>query len=139
MLVITPHVKIPLEEFQFTFSRSSGPGGQNVNKVNTKAQLRWCVVSSPSLSEPVRARLLQGQRRRLTADGDLLITSQRFRDAPRNREDCLEKLRQILLAAVKPPRVRKPTRPTRGSIRRRIRAKQQRSLKKQDRRTTSDE
>jgi ribosome-associated protein len=139
MLAITPHVKIPLAELEFTFSRSSGPGGQNVNKVNTKAQLRWRVASSPSLPEPVRSRLLQRQRRRLTADGDLLITSQRFRDAPRNKADCLEKLRRIVLEVAEPPRVRKPTKPTRGSVRRRVRLKQQRALKKRDRRAATDE
>ena len=129
MLVITPHLRIPLAEVEFTFSRSSGPGGQNVNKVSSKAQLRWRVSSSPSLPEPVRVRLLQRQRRRLTADGDLLITSQRFRDAPRNRADCLEKLCRIVREAAKPPRVRKPTRPTRASARRRFRAKQRRALR----------
>ena len=126
-------MEIPLAEIEFTYSRSSGPGGQNVNKVSTKAQLRWRVVSSPSLPEPVRVRLVQRQRRRLTAEGDLLITSQRFRDAPRNREDCLEKLRQIVAEAAKPPRVRKPTKPTRGSIRRRLQLKQQQSSKKRER------
>jgi ribosome-associated protein len=139
MLAITPHLKIPLAEMEFTFSRSSGPGGQNVNKVSSKAQLRWRVSTSPSLPEPVRARLLQSQRRRLTADGDLLIQSQRFRDAPRNKADCLEKLRQIVHAAAKPPRVRKATKPTRASARRRLRAKQQRSLKKRERRPAADE
>jgi len=139
MLVVTRQLQIPLAEIRFTFARSSGPGGQNVNKVNTKAQLRWAVASSPSLPEPVRARLLQKHRRRVTAEGDLLIVSQRFRDAGRNRNDCLEKLRRMLLDAAHPPRTRKPTRPTRGSIRRRLGLKQRRARKKQQRRVETEQ
>jgi ribosome-associated protein len=120
MLIITPNLHIPLREFQFTFSRSSGPGGQNVNKVNTKALLRWPVAKSPSLPEPIRLRLLAKCRRQVTVEGDLLIVSQRFRDAGRNAADCLEKLRRILAEAAVPIRSRKPTRPTRSSVRRRV-------------------
>jgi len=138
MLIVTRQLQIPLAEFRFTFARSSGPGGQNVNKLNTKAQLRWAVASSPSLPEPVRARLLQKHRRRVTAEGDLLIVSQRFRDAGRNRNDCLEKLRGLLIEAAHPPRTRKPTRPTRASIRRRLGLKQRRARKKQQRRVETD-
>jgi len=139
MLVVTPHIAIPLEELRFTFARSSGPGGQNVNKVSTKAQLRWAAASTPSLPEPIRARLLQNQRRRLTAEGDLLIVSQRFRDAPRNRDDCLEKLRRMLLEAAASPRIRRRTRPTRASVRRRLNLKQKQARKKQHRRAAGDE
>ena len=138
MLVVTPNLQIPLEELQFTFARSSGPGGQNVNKLNTKAQLRWAVLSSPSLPDAVRARLLENQRRRVTADGDLRIVSQRFRDASRNRNDCLEKLRRMLLEAATPPRRRKPTRPTRASVRRRLGLKQRRARTKRERRAETD-
>jgi ribosome-associated protein len=133
MLIITPHLQIPLREFEFTFSRSSGPGGQNVNKVNTKAQLRWPVTNSPSLPEPVRERLLAKCRRQITVNGDLLIVSQRFRDAGRNAADCLEKLRRLLVEVAHPARPRKPTRPTRSSVRRRIENKRRLSQKKQHR------
>ncbi len=138
MLVVNSRLKIPLREFQFTFARSSGPGGQNVNKLNTKALLRWHVMQSPSLPASVRERLLAKHRRRLTSDGDFLVVSQRFRDAGRNVADCLEKLRQMLAEAAVPKKVRKPTKPTRASVRRRLEQKQKRSRRKQLRRETPE-
>lgn len=139
MLVVNLRLKIPLREFQFTFARSSGPGGQNVNKLNTKALLRWPVVASPTLPEAVRRRLLAKQHRRVTNDGDLLITSQRFRDAGRNVADCLEKLRAMLAEAAVVPKSRKPTKPTRASRRRRLDAKSRQAQKKRQRRPNFDE
>ena len=134
MLVVNSRLKIPLREFQFTFSRSSGPGGQNVNKLNTKALLRWPVATSPSLPEAVRRRLLARFPRRITSEGDLLVTSQRFRDAGRNVADCLEKLRAMVAEAAVAPKPRKPTRPTRGSVRARLDRKRRQSQKKRLRR-----
>jgi ribosome-associated protein len=130
MLVVNARLKIPLREFRFTFARSSGPGGQNVNKLNTKALLRWPVAKSPSLPEAVRRRLLARHRRRITSEGDLLITSQRFRDAGRNVADCLEKLRAMVAEAAVAPKPRKPTRPTRASVRARLDRKRRHSRKK---------
>ncbi len=133
MLVVNDRLRIPLREIQFTFARSSGPGGQNVNKLNTKALLRWSATKSPSLPEPVRRRLLAKYPRRITADGDLLITSQRFRDAGRNVADCLEKLRTMLAEAAVVPKRRRPTKPTKASIRRRLDQKRKQSQRKQRR------
>jgi ribosome-associated protein len=139
MLTVTPDLQIPLREFVFTFARSGGPGGQNVNKVNTKALLRWPAASSPSLPEAVRLRLLAKNRRRITVEGDLLVTSQRFRDAGRNAADCLEKLRCMIAEVAKPPRPRRPTRPTRASVRRRMEDKRRHSQKKRQRGVRGDD
>jgi len=134
MLVVNARLKIPISEFTFTFARSPGPGGQNVNKVNTKAQLRWAILQSPSLPEAVRQRFLAKFATRVTAEGDLLLTSRRFRDAGRNVADCLEKLRGMLAAVATAPRPWRPTRPTAGSVRRRLQRKHEQSEKKQQRR-----
>jgi ribosome-associated protein len=134
VLFVPPSVRIPLAEFSFTFARSGGPGGQNVNKVNSKAVMRWRVLESPSLDERVRARFVEQNRHRMTDAGELLLTSQRFRDQPKNIQDCYEKLREMLARAVTQPKRRKPTRPTAGSRRRRLNDKRQRSETKQSRR-----
>jgi ribosome-associated protein len=138
MLIVNPQLRIPLAEFRFTFARSSGPGGQNVNKVNTKATLHWRVGESQSLPEEVRRRFLASQRRRVTLAGELLITSQRFRDAGRNVADCLDRLREMLATAAVRPKLRKATRPTRGSAERRLRQKLARSRKMERRRLPGD-
>ena len=134
-LAIDEQISIPLDEFRWDYARSGGPGGQNVNKVNSKAQLRWNPAASPSLPEPVRARLLAALGARLTGDGDLLITSQTSRDQARNAEACLEKLRDLVRSAARPPRPRRPTRPTRASRQRRAADKTRRSETKRSRRT----
>lgn len=142
MLVVNHRLRIPLGEFEFTFARSSGPGGQNVNKVNSKAMLRWPVGASTSLPNEIRVRLTTLQRRRITREGDLLVVSQRYRDQARNIEDCLEKLREMLAEAAIRPVVRKVKKPTRGMIERRLRQKRQISSKKRERRSgnaTDDE
>lgn len=139
VLVVNPKLRIPLREFRFTFARSSGPGGQNVNKLNTKATLRWSVQQSPSLPEAVRKRLLKRYSRRVTAGGELLVTSQRFRDAGRNVADCLEKLRAMLAEVAAPPKPRKPTKPSAASVQRRLDQKRKRSQKKQRRRPPREE
>lgn len=133
-LRIDDRISIPLEEFRWEYSRSGGPGGQNVNKVNSKVQLRWNVRSSPSLPAPVRTRLETLAGKRLTADGELLIAAQSSRDQARNVETCLEKLRTLLQSAARPPTPRRPTRPTRASRARRAEDKARRSETKRARR-----
>jgi len=138
MLEVNDRVRIPDEEFSWTFVRSGGPGGQNVNKVASKAVLRWNVVASPNLPDDIKNRLRQQQSRRITGDGDFLITSQRYRDQERNRLDCLEKLGDMLRAAAVKPKVRRKTKPSRGSRERRLAAKKRRSAIKESRRGQDD-
>jgi ribosome-associated protein len=132
-MIINSRIQIPDDELRFTFVRSSGPGGQNVNKLNTKAVLRWSARGSRGLPEDARARFLERFAPRLTTDGELILTSQRFRDQRQNERDCLEKLREMILAVASPPKRRKRTRPTRASVQRRREEKRVRSRKKQER------
>ncbi len=134
MLVVNRRIRIPMHEFKFQHARSSGPGGQNVNKVNSKVLLRWRVESTPCLPEDVRGRFLRRFGRRITRTGDLVISSQRHREQGANREDCLEKLRAMLAEVATPPRPRKPTRPGRSARERRLKVKRVLSEKKRRRR-----
>jgi ribosome-associated protein len=138
MLVVAPHIRISLEEFAFTYARSSGPGGQNVNKVNSKAVLRWNPTTSPSLPDDVRRRLLERFASRLTTGGELVLASDRFRDQRRNADDCLEKVREMLATVARPPKKRKKSKPTRASKERRLESKRRESAKKQNRRRFDD-
>lgn len=132
-LVVTRSIRILLDEFQITFARSGGPGGQNVNKRETKAILRWPVTASSNLRDDVRERFMNAYGRRITAEGELVLTSQRYRDQARNIEDCLEKLREMIAAAAVRPKPRKATKPTRASKERRMQSKRERTQKKQQR------
>ncbi len=96
MLIVNSRIRIPESELQWTFARSSGPGGQNVNKVSSKAVLRWHAAGSASLPKEVRERFLARFASRLTTTGELIISSQRYRDQPRNISDAQEKLRAML-------------------------------------------
>ena len=140
MLVVNHRIAVPLTEFNFTYSRSSGPGGQNVNKVNTKVTLHWSVSSSSSVPEDVRERFVEKFRRRINNKGQLVVVSQRFRDQGRNVGDCLAKLREMLSNVAIAPKARKATRPSRASRERRLQAKQRTSDKKRGRgRVTRDD
>src|SRR5262249_18116248 len=139
ILQVTETIAIPDSEFVWSFVRSSGPGGQNVNKVASKAVLRWPVAASPSLPEHVKTRLIALNRRRVTTEGDLVLSSQRFRDQERNRLDCLEKLAELVREAAALPQPRRATRPSRGSKLRRLAAKRRRSARKADRRIPGEE
>ncbi|HXH28684.1 MAG TPA: alternative ribosome rescue aminoacyl-tRNA hydrolase ArfB, partial [Candidatus Polarisedimenticolia bacterium] len=96
-------------ELRFQFARSAGAGGQNVNKVSSKAVLRWSVVDAPGLPSDVRARFLSRYARRITGGGELVLSSQRFRDQHRNVEDCLAKLEAMLAGVAEAPAPRRPT------------------------------
>ncbi|HEX3656013.1 MAG TPA: alternative ribosome rescue aminoacyl-tRNA hydrolase ArfB [Pirellulales bacterium] len=133
MLVVNSRIQIPESEFTFSYTRSSGPGGQNVNKVNSRATLRWRPSTSVGLPADVLERFQTHYAARLTGDGDLLISSQRYRDQGRNVQDCLDKLRAMLAGVARPPKRRKKTRPTKGSIKRRLEQKRREGSKKSDR------
>jgi ribosome-associated protein len=139
MLEINSQIQIPDAEFAWSFVRSGGPGGQNVNKVASKAVLRWDLAGSPSVPEEVKARLRTLQRRRITAAGELVLNSQRYRDQGRNFQDCLEKLREIVLQAATVPKARKASRPSRAARERRLQEKRRRSLTKTRRRLPAEE
>ena len=134
MLVVDSTIRVPESEWRLTVARSSRPGGQNVNKVSSKATLRWTVAESGAVPIDVRRRFLAKYRSRLTGKGEIVVTSQRYRDQARNVADAREKLRAMLAAVATPPKPRKPTRPTKASVTRRIQSKQATSRKKQLRR-----
>ena len=125
--------RIPEDELEFRFFRSGGPGGQNVNKVATALQMRFDVKNSPSLTEPVKARLMKLAGSRLTLDGIIQITAVRFRTQERNRADAIARLDEMVAEASIKPVYRVPTRPTRASKERRLQAKSTRSTLKSGR------
>jgi ribosome-associated protein len=131
-------ILIPLGEIQLSYVRAGGPGGQNVNKVASKAVLRFNLRNSPSLPEPARQRALTRLASRLTSAGELVLTSAAYRTQPRNRAAVLERLRAILAAAVRAPRPRTRTRPSRAAEERRLAAKRARAEIKRARRIPLD-
>ncbi len=134
MIEITTRITIDESELQWSFVRSSGPGGQNVNKVNSAAQLRFDVQGSPSLPEDVRMRLMTLARGRIDSEGVLQIQAHSERTQEANRRDALDRLIALIRQASIRPKVRRPTRPTLGSKRRRLDQKRRRSETKKGRR-----
>jgi ribosome-associated protein len=127
MISVTLTIAIDEREIEENFIRSSGPGGQNVNKLATAVQLRFDVRHSPSLPDGVRERLERLAGKRLTRDGVLIITAQRHRTQERNRQDALDRLLELIREAAIVPVRRRPTRPTMGSRQRRLEGKRRRS------------
>jgi ribosome-associated protein len=123
-------VHLPLDELEIAYIRSPGPGGQNVNKVASAAQLRFDLMGSPSLPEPVKHRAAALAGSRLTTEGAIVMTANRFRNQPQNRDDAIDRLTELLRAALYPPKPRRPTRPTLASKKRRLEGKSQRSTTK---------
>lgn len=131
-------MEIPESELHFSFARSGGPGGQNVNKLNTKAVLRWNLRESPSVPEETRAVLLEKLASRINEEGELVLSCDRHRDQLSNREDCLERLRELIEQALFVPKARRKTRPSRAARERRLTAKRQTAEKKRLRGKISD-
>jgi ribosome-associated protein len=139
MIPVTATIAIDEREIEESFVRSSGPGGQNVNKVSTAVQLRFDARRSPSLPDDVSARLQKLAGRRLTKDGVIVISAQRFRTQEANRRDALDRLVELIAAATEVTPARRQTRPTRASQRRRFEAKKLRGAIKKRRRVVDEE
>ena len=131
-------VLIPAAAIEWQFARSSGPGGQHVNRTSSKAMLRFDAVHSPHLPDDVRRRLLQRERARLTSDGMIVISSQRHRDQPRNVADCLHKLEDMLEHALIVPKTRRGSPTPRAAKGKRLDSKRRRAETKRLRRRAED-
>ena len=134
MIEITPSVQIDERELQLDFVRASGPGGQNVNKVATAAQLRFDVHAS-ALPEEAKARLIQLAGNRITGEGVLLIEARRFRTQEQNREDAIQRFVELVRRSLVRPKTRKKTKPTLASKEERLKAKKKRGEIKKIRQT----
>jgi ribosome-associated protein len=137
-LEITPNLVIPDAELRLSFARSSGPGGQNVNKVASKAIMHFDVLKTASLPPGVRERFLTQYANRVTNAGEIVIHSEEYRDQPKNIQACYDKLRQMILTVLKPPKRRRATKPTKGSKVRRLNDKKARSQVKEGRKFRDD-
>lgn len=133
MLVITPEISIPDEQFEWKFIRSSGPGGQNVNKVASAVQLRFLLPFNTSLPVAARNRLRRLAGQKLLDDGTILISARSERSQDQNRRDALERLAALVREALVEPKIRKKTRPTKASKERRMESKKRRGTTKQGR------
>jgi ribosome-associated protein len=133
-LRVTRAIAIPEGELVESFSRAAGPGGQNVNKVASKVELRWNPAASRALGRADRAWLLERLAGRITSSGDIVVRASRTRDQARNREEARERLAELIREALARPRKRVATRPGRGAIERRLAGKKRRAVLKRTRR-----
>ena len=138
-LVINENITIPSEQLTISAVRSSGPGGQNVNKVSTCIELRFSPKNCPELTETAINKLLAANKNKLDSEDCLIITSQQFREQYRNIEDARNKLRNLILEALKVRKKRRPTKPTKASIEERMTSKKIHSQKKASRSKKYDE
>lgn len=122
-LKISTKISIPDTEFDLHFSRSSGPGGQNVNKVNSKVAMYWPIGESGALPQEVKDRFVAKYSHRMTQEQIVIITSDKYRDQKRNVEDCLEKLKEMLMEVLVPPKKRRATKPSKSSVQKRLSGK----------------
>jgi ribosome-associated protein len=135
MLEVTELIRIPHDELEWSYARAGGPGGQNVNKVSSKAVLRWKANTTvAAIPEPARLRMRARFPSRFTTEGEVVIQSQKYRDQERNRLDCEAKLIEMIRESLVEPTPRKATKPTKGAKRRRVADKRRQSQKKQGRR-----
>lgn len=139
MLQVTPTIAIEESELHEEFTRAAGPGGQNVNKVETAVQLRFNVFTSPALPDEVRQRLLTLAGNRITAEGELVIEAKRYRSQLQNREEARAQLADLIRRATMRPKPRRKTKPTAASQQKRLERKQQRSETKRQRRYRRDD
>ena len=135
MLTVNDKISIRLKEFKFSYARSPGPGGQNVNKVNSKVILRWSLKKTSALPNTVMYRFKQKYSKRITQEDDFVISSHRFRDQARNVADCLSKLRELILAVFDEPKQRKKKKISKAAKARRVESKRRKSATKQSRRS----
>lgn len=118
-----PDYQIPFHELDFSYARSRGPGGQNVNKTNSAAILRWNVLNTTAFPDAVRERLYEKLKSKLTEDGDVLIRSDVHRDQDQNRSECIRRLNDLIRKTLFVPKKRTATKPTRSSVRKRLESK----------------
>ena len=139
LVAITPALSIPRDELRFRFTRSSGPGGQHVNRTSSQVELTFDVLHSPALTAEQRTRLIKGLRRRIDSEGVLHLVSHATRSQLENRADVTKRFAALLTTALKPVKPRKATRPTRAAREKRLESKKARGTTKQRRKVTPRE